>query len=101
MFSATWPKEIQKIANTYCTKCVVHIKIGETDMANTVKGLTVNSDITQEVQVVHESLKHVSDAWSKFECLKTLMKKLTDNNKVMKKIIIFAARKCDVDRIEG
>ena len=49
MFSATWPKEIQQIATTYCTKNTVHIKIGETDMTNTVQGLTVNSDITQEV----------------------------------------------------
>ena len=49
MFSATWPSEIQNIASTYCTKNTVHIKIGETDMANTVKGLTVNSDVTQEV----------------------------------------------------
>lgn len=63
-------------------------------MADTVKGLTVNSDITQEVIVVR-------DAWSKFDELKLLMKKLTENNKVMKKIIIFCARKCDVDRVEG
>ena len=59
-------------------------------MANTVKGLTVNSDITQEVMVVR-------DKRAKFDHLKTLMKKLTENNKVMKKIIIFCLRKCDVD----
>ena len=66
MFSATWPKEIQQIASTYCTKSTVHIKIGETDMANTVQGLTVNSDITQEVQVV-------SDKLAKFPTFKVLM----------------------------
>ena len=48
MFSATWPKEIQQIATTYCTKNTVHIKIGDLEAA-TVQGLTVNSDITQEV----------------------------------------------------
>ena len=31
MFSATWPKEIQKIAAEFCNKNPVHIKIGETD----------------------------------------------------------------------
>jgi ATP-dependent RNA helicase DDX5/DBP2 len=29
------------------------------------------------------------------------MAKITDNNKVMKKIIIFCLRKCDVDNLEG
>lgn len=90
MFSATWPKEIQRIASTFCTKNVVHIKIGETDMANTVKGLTVNTDITQEVQVVRNKM-------AKFDALKALMTKITEGNKVMKKIIIFCLRKCDVD----
>ena len=93
MFSATWPREIQQIAATYCTKCAVHIKIGETDQANTVKGLTVNPDITQEIEVVR-------DRKVKFDQLKSLMGKLTDNNKIMKKIIIFCLRKCDVDRLE-
>ena len=78
MFSATWPREIQQIASTYCTKCVVHIKIGETDTRATVKGLTVNSDITQEVYVV-------GDRNSKFDHLKFLLNKLTYNNQVMKK----------------
>jgi len=49
MFSATWPKEIRKIASEFCTRNPVHIKIGETDSNNTVKGLTVNTDITQEI----------------------------------------------------
>ena len=93
MFSATWPKEIQRIASTFCTRNVVHIKIGETDMANTVKGLTVNTDITQEVQVV-------PNKQAKFNAFKTLMTRITENNKVMKKIIIFCLRKCDVDQVE-
>jgi len=36
----------------------------------------------------------------KFAHLKALMTKLTEGNKVMKKIIIFCLRKCDVDNIE-
>lgn len=62
-------------------------------MANTVKGLTVNTDITQEVQIVANKM-------AKFGALKTLMTRITDNNKVMKKIIIFCLRKCDVDQVE-
>ena len=94
MFSATWPKEIQRIASTFCTKNVVHIKIGEDENTCTVKGLTVNADIRQEVWVV-------KDKMAKFGALKTLMTKITENNKVMKKIIIFCLRKCDVDQVEN
>ena len=56
MFSATWPREIQRIASTYVTKHTVHIKIGnknskegEENAAGTDRGATANSDITQEV----------------------------------------------------
>lgn len=94
MFSATWPKEIQKLAASFCQNNTVHIKIGETDSKNMVKGLTVNTDITQEVQVIN-------DRRYKFDAMKKLMAKITDNNKVMKKIIIFCLRKCDVDNLEG
>jgi len=34
---------------------------------------------------------------AKFDALKALMTKITEGNKVMKKIIIFCLRKCDVD----
>ena len=50
MFSATWPREIQRIASTYVTKNTVHIKIGKNDNENpTERGATANSDNTQEV----------------------------------------------------
>jgi len=32
--------------------------------------------------------------------MKILMEKITEKNKVMKKIIIFCLRKCDVDNLE-
>lgn len=54
MYSATWPKEIRKLAESFCVNNTVHIKIGENDSANMVKGLTVNQDITQEVQVIND-----------------------------------------------
>ena len=92
MFSATWPKEIQQIATTYCTKNTVHIKIGDLEAA-TVQGLTVNSDITQEVVVVRDKM-------AKFDKFKALVQKLTENNTVMKKFIVFCARKCDVDKLD-
>lgn len=94
MFSATWPKEIRKIASEFCTRNPVHIKIGETDSTNTVKGLTVNTDITQEIQVIQDSR-------TKFDALKKVLEKVTKDNTEMKKIIIFCMRKCDVDKLEG
>ena len=79
MFSATWPKEIRKIAAEFCTKNPVHIKIGETDSANTVKGLTVNNDITQVV--------HIADQHSKFEALKKVINQMRQQNMLMKKMV--------------
>ena len=58
-----------------------------------VKGLTVNSDIEQEVKVVHPR--------AKFDEFKKLMETITEKNTVMKKIIIFCLRKCDVDNLEN
>lgn len=50
MFSATWPLEIQRVANTYVTKNTVHIKIGKNeDEKLGERGATANTDITQEV----------------------------------------------------
>lgn len=42
MFSATWPKEIQKLANRFCAINPVHIKIGDQHGHD---GFTVNENI--------------------------------------------------------
>ena len=44
MFSATWPKEIQQLANQYCHIAPIHIVIGSQQGHD---GLTVNKDIKQ------------------------------------------------------
>ena len=50
MFSATWPREIQRIASTYVTKNTVHIKIGKNEnQSEGDRGATANTDIHQEV----------------------------------------------------
>ena len=53
MFSATWPKEVQSLAQQYWIEKPAEAKIGSND-------LTVNKRITQIVQVVEESDKYSS-----------------------------------------
>ena len=53
MFSATWPKEVQSLAQQYWIEKPAETKIGSND-------LTVNKRITQIVQVVEESDKYSS-----------------------------------------
>lgn len=43
MFSATWPKEIQSLANEYCSIAPIHITIGD---QKGYDGLTGNANIT-------------------------------------------------------
>lgn len=50
LWSATWPKEVQKIANEICINEIAQIKIGSDD-------LTVNGDIQQIVEVVEDNQK--------------------------------------------
>jgi superfamily II DNA/RNA helicase len=96
MFSATWPLEIQRVANTYVTKNTVHIKIGKNDDegAGGDRGATANTDITQEVSII-------MNPRAKFDALKNVMKKVTKNNTEPKKILIFCLYKMNVDRLEG
>jgi ATP-dependent RNA helicase DDX5/DBP2 len=49
MFSATWPKEIQKLAARFCSNNPVHVKIGDQQGHD---GFTVNENITQVIHVI-------------------------------------------------
>lgn len=49
MFSATWPKEVRKLAEDFISQ-YIHITIGSAE-------LTANPKITQNVEVVDESMK--------------------------------------------
>jgi ATP-dependent RNA helicase DDX5/DBP2 len=51
MFTATWPKAVQKIADSFTTK-PIHIQIGSGG-----DKLTANKSITQTVEVLEEEEK--------------------------------------------
>jgi len=90
LFSATWPKEIQRLAFDFL-KNPVQINVGEVD------ALVANKDIKQSIVMCHDD--------EKFEKLTTILKELVDkaNDKVdpkvagggaaHEKIIVFVAKK--------
>jgi len=90
MFSATWPKEVQKLARELCYNDPVQIKIGNGE--SNKDGLTINKNIIQEVKVLDND-------YDKYEALINLMMRLTADGP--QKIIIFCARKKGVDRLES
>merc|ERR1719195_97921 len=47
MWSATWPREIQRMARDFCKEDPIHIKVGSEE-------LSLNKDIKQQVEVVGE-----------------------------------------------
>merc|ERR1712066_63141 len=80
MWSATWPKEVQKLARDICREEPVHVNIGSLDMraAHTIR---------QYVEVVAEADKRAR--------LKRLLEKVMDGSK----ILIFAQTKRDGDQL--
>merc|ERR1712125_229811 len=78
MWSATWPKEVQKLARELCREDPVHVNIGSLD-------LRTAHTIRQYVEVVDERDKRSR--------LKRLLEKVMDGSK----ILIFAATKRDGD----
>merc|ERR1719217_143655 len=80
MWSATWPREVQKLARDLCKEAPVHVNIGSTDMrtAHTIR---------QYVEVVNEADKRGR--------LKRLLEKVMDGSK----ILIFAQTKRDGDEL--
>lgn len=51
MFSATWPKEVEDLAKSYCSVLPVHIQVGS-------EGITVNAKIKQVIEIVDEQEKY-------------------------------------------
>jgi ATP-dependent RNA helicase DDX5/DBP2 len=80
MWSATWPKDIQRLARDICKEAPVHINVGSLDMraAHTIR---------QYVEVVNEADKRGR--------LKRLLEKVMDGSK----ILIFAQTKRDGDNL--
>merc|ERR1711896_112990 len=80
MWSATWPREVQRLARDICRENPVHINVGSLDMrtAHTIR---------QYVEVVQEHDKRSR--------LKRLLEKVMDGSR----ILIFAATKRDCDTL--
>jgi len=80
MWSATWPKEVQKLARDICKEDPAHINVGSLD-------LRTAHTIRQYVEVVQEGDKRGR--------LKRLLEKVMDGSK----ILIFCGSKRDCDQL--
>merc|ERR550534_2840093 len=68
MWSATWPREVQKLANDFLHPSYVHINIGSTN-------LSANHDILQIVDVCDEKIIVFTETKRKCDELTRLMRK--------------------------
>lgn len=80
MWSATWPKEVQKLARDLCKEDPVHINIGSLD-------LRACHDIKQYIEVVQE--------YDKRSRLRKLLEKVMDGSK----ILVFSSTKREADEL--
>lgn len=80
MWSATWPRDVQKMALDFCKEKPIHICIGDSDLA-------VNSSIKQNIEIVDESMKESRAV--------KLLENITDGSK----ILIFCQTKRACDRL--
>lgn len=80
-FTATWPREVQQLANSFLNNAV-QLKIGETD------GLQANKAIQQNILVMreHEKLENM------FQIIDSI-KGENNDNRSMPKILVFTSRK--------
>jgi len=112
LFSATWPKEIQRLAHDFLRVDAVQINVGD------VNSLVANKDITQHIHMISEHEKHdkleellkelvgsvnpKADADAGADKLATDKPKLDYNPNVGKlhpKIIVFVSRKITCDEL--
>lgn len=80
MFSATWPKEIRRLASEFCKPDFIYIQVGDLE-------LTANQNITQKVQVMDS-----------FEIKDSLFSFL-DSLSPAKKVLIFSDLKSFSDQL--
>lgn len=90
MFSATWPVEIQQMAQSFCTMAPTQIKIGSQNEFD--GGLTINSDIEQNIHILDSN-------YEKYQTLTDLLLKMMQNEQ-QHKIIIFCQTKAGVNNLE-
>eukprot|EP00658_Telonema_sp_P-2_P002949 TRINITY_DN11085_c0_g2_i4.p1 TRINITY_DN11085_c0_g2~~TRINITY_DN11085_c0_g2_i4.p1 ORF type:complete len:289 (-),score=84.62 TRINITY_DN11085_c0_g2_i4:312-1178(-) len=82
LFSATWPKSVQKLANGYLKQGYVHINIGETDE------LAANKAVSQKFYRLDDTQKEVQ-LW-----------KIWDEITESDKMIVFANTKRRIDNLQ-
>jgi superfamily II DNA/RNA helicase len=70
MFSATWPPEVRKLANSFCTLAPIQINIGRDNQGS---GAVANKDIHQQVKVLPSH-------WAKYESVCNFLIEITENN---------------------
>jgi len=80
MFSATWPREIQKLALEFCREKPIHIVIGSND-------LSVNLRIKQNIEVMDNSMKQ-------FRCAQLIQNVVNGS-----KVLIFTQTKKGADQL--
>ncbi|CAD8180221.1 unnamed protein product [Paramecium octaurelia] len=78
-FSATWPQEVQRLANNLCNQDPIFLQLGE-------RGLSVNKNITQSV---------IMSGGNKFEQLIEYFNQIKD-----KKVLVFCQKKIDTQKLE-
>lgn len=71
MFSATWPKEVRNLANSFCKVAPIQINIGRD--INTGNGPNANQDIKQHVKVLDNN-------YAKYESMCNFLADITNNN---------------------
>jgi ATP-dependent RNA helicase DDX5/DBP2 len=82
MWSATWPREVEQLADQVFTGEPIRIQIGD-------ENLTVNSDIHQSFFFMDES--------NKLDKLSELLNQITKDND--QKILVFSNKKADCDNL--
>jgi len=71
MFSATWPKEVQKLANSFCKSAPIQINIGRDGAQG--GGAVANKDI-------HQTVKVLENNYAKYESMCQFLIDITENN---------------------
>jgi len=91
LFSATWPKEIQRLAHDFLKPNAIQINVGDVDT------LVANKDITQTILMISESEKTAKLE----ELLKEVSGENSDSNgaKEHPKIIVFVSKKITCDEL--
>jgi len=71
MFSATWPPEVRKLANSFCTTAPIQINIGRDGASGS--GAVANKDI-------HQTVKVLENNYAKYESMCSFLIDITNNN---------------------